>query len=113
MVSVSCRYTLTSPVFWLLLLVITAHLAALGGNLGGVTSWLFGLDGGQLAGQLHLDVLVPVRGFKRCVDAANGFGESHRHYKPSSDCASSANGPSCYAALLFWWFCWSWSARFL
>lgn len=53
---------------------ITA-IAALGGNLGGVTSWLLGLDGGQLAGQLHADVLVPVLDFKRCVDAANGYGE--------------------------------------
>lgn len=52
-----------------------AHLAALGGNLGGITSWLLGLDGGKLAAQLHADVLVPVKGFKRCVDAANGYGE--------------------------------------
>eukprot|EP00775_Hariotina_reticulata_P007016 gene7016-7230_t len=28
---------------------------------------------GQLAGQLHADVLIPVLGFKRCVDAANGY----------------------------------------
>eukprot|EP00878_Enallax_costatus_P021444 GHUV01022696.1.p2 GENE.GHUV01022696.1~~GHUV01022696.1.p2 ORF type:complete len:175 (+),score=40.34 GHUV01022696.1:1250-1774(+) len=47
--------------------------AALGGNLGGISSGLLGLDGGQFAAQLHLDVLVPVRGFKRCVDAGNGF----------------------------------------
>lgn len=55
----------------------TSATAALGGNLGGITSWLLGLDGGRLAAKLHADVLVPVRGFKRCVDAANGYGELH------------------------------------
>jgi hypothetical protein len=49
--------------------------AALGGNLGGVSSWLLGLDGGQLAAQLHADVLIPVLGYKRCLDADNGYGE--------------------------------------
>jgi hypothetical protein len=52
--------------------------AALGGNLGGVTSWLLGLDGGQLAAQLHADVLIPVLGYKRCLDAENGYGECMR-----------------------------------
>eukprot|EP00878_Enallax_costatus_P034339 GHUV01038065.1.p1 GENE.GHUV01038065.1~~GHUV01038065.1.p1 ORF type:complete len:220 (+),score=47.88 GHUV01038065.1:638-1297(+) len=52
---------------------LTALGIALGGNLGGISSGLLGLDGGQFAAQLHLDVLVPVRGFKRCVDAGNGF----------------------------------------
>ncbi|KAI8475904.1 MAG: thylakoid-anchored PsbP-like protein [Monoraphidium minutum] len=51
----------------------TAAAVALGGNLGGVTSGLLALDGGAAAGRLRLDVLVPVRGLKRCVDAANGF----------------------------------------
>ncbi|GLC42035.1 Thylakoid-anchored PsbP-like protein [Pleodorina starrii] len=46
---------------------------ALGGNLGGVTSWLLGLDGGELAGRLRADVLIPVRGAKRCVDYTYGF----------------------------------------
>lgn len=46
---------------------------ALGGNLGGVTSGLLGLDGGEAAGKLRLDVLIPVKGFKRCVDAQNGW----------------------------------------
>ncbi|WIA08472.1 hypothetical protein OEZ85_007908 [Tetradesmus obliquus] len=45
----------------------------LGGNLGGVTSWLLGLDGGQLAATLHADVLIPVLGYKRCQDAGNGY----------------------------------------
>lgn len=53
---------------------LTAAAVALGGNLGGVTSGLLALDGGELAGRLRLDVLVPVRGLKRCYDAANGFG---------------------------------------
>eukprot|EP00879_Flechtneria_rotunda_P006547 GHRR01006880.1.p1 GENE.GHRR01006880.1~~GHRR01006880.1.p1 ORF type:complete len:308 (+),score=105.40 GHRR01006880.1:460-1383(+) len=52
---------------------LTAVAIALGGNLGGITSWLLGLDHGQLAGKLHLDVLVPVSGFKRCVDNGNGY----------------------------------------
>jgi hypothetical protein len=42
-----------------------------------LTSWLLGLDGGLLAGQLHADVLIPVLGLKRCVDAANGYGMWH------------------------------------
>ncbi|GIL59151.1 hypothetical protein Vafri_14071 [Volvox africanus] len=46
---------------------------ALGGNLGGITSWLLGLDGGELAGRTRADVLVPVRGAKRCVDYTYGF----------------------------------------
>jgi hypothetical protein len=60
----------------------------LGGNLGGLTSMLLGLDGGHLAGRLHVDVLVPVRGFKRCFDTVNGFGA-----------ASFAQQPACAAAL--------------
>lgn len=46
---------------------------ALFGNLFGVTSALLSLDGGAAAGDLRLDVLVPVRGYKRCVDYQNGF----------------------------------------
>jgi hypothetical protein len=49
---------------------------------------LLGLDGGHLAGRLHVDVLVPVRGFKRCFDTVNGFGT-----------ASCAQQPACAAAL--------------
>lgn len=45
----------------------------LGSNLLGGTSLLLGLDGGRFAAQQRLDVLVPVRGFKRCVDYQNGF----------------------------------------
>lgn len=49
-------------------------LPALGGNLGGVTSALLALDGGALAARLHLDVIIPVRGFKRCLDLENEYG---------------------------------------
>lgn len=56
--------------------------AVLGGNLGGVTSQLLALDGGQLAESLRLDTLTPVsRGgaqggpYKRCVDGTFGYGE--------------------------------------
>jgi hypothetical protein len=49
--------------------------AVLGGNLFGVSSFLLGLDDGATAGRLRLDVLVPVKGFKRCVDYQNGYGE--------------------------------------
>lgn len=51
------------------------HAAVLVGNLGGVTGLLLGADGGKLAARLRLDLLIPVRGFKRCVDYDNGYGE--------------------------------------
>jgi hypothetical protein len=54
---------------------LTATTIALGGNLFGVTSFLLGLDEGKTAGNLRLDALVPVDGFKRCYDAQNGFGK--------------------------------------
>ncbi|GFH17698.1 PsbP domain-containing protein [Haematococcus lacustris] len=46
---------------------------ALGGNLGGITTQLLGLDGGKLAERLQLDAVYPVRGLKRCVDGVYGF----------------------------------------
>ena len=49
--------------------------AVLVSDLGGATRGLLGLDGGKLAGKLHLDVLYPVKGLKRCLDSQNGFGE--------------------------------------
>ena len=54
--------------------VISPPGAALGGNLGGVTSRLLALDGGQLAGRARLDVIIPVAGFSRCADYENGYG---------------------------------------
>lgn len=56
--------------------------AALVGNLGGLTSTLLGLDGGAFAGKLRLDVLYPVRGYKRCYDAGNGYGLFHAFLLP-------------------------------
>lgn len=56
----------------------TPPAPALGGNLLGVTSWLLGLDGGQLAGRLKLDVLWPVRGSMRCYNPSKGYGKGGR-----------------------------------
>ena len=50
-----------------------AASVAVGGNFLGTTSRLLALDGGRTAARLHLDVLYPVRGFKRCWDSQNGF----------------------------------------
>ena len=57
------------------LLVGTSSAAAiaLGGNLFGLTSGLLGLDGGATARNLRLDVLFPIKGYKRCVDYQNGY----------------------------------------
>lgn len=56
-----------------------AHPAALGGNLGGVTSRLLGLDGGGLAKSLKLDTIIPVQAspapYKRCLNGSYGFGK--------------------------------------
>ena len=41
---------------------------------GGVTGLLLSADGGQFAHSVRLDVLVPVQGFKRCVDYQYGYG---------------------------------------
>jgi hypothetical protein len=38
-----------------------------------VTSALLSLDGGRLAAATNLDVLVPVGGYRRCLDTQNGF----------------------------------------
>lgn len=51
----------------------SATAIALGGNLFGISSFLLGLDGGKTAGNLRLDALIPVKGFKRCVDLQNGY----------------------------------------
>ena len=50
-----------------------AASVAVGGNFLGTTSRLLAFDGGRTAARLHLDVLYPVRGFKRCWDSQNGF----------------------------------------
>lgn len=46
---------------------------ALGGNLFGVTSFLLSIDGGKVASKLRLDTIVPVLGYKRCIDYQNGY----------------------------------------
>lgn len=46
---------------------------SLGGNLFGVTSALLGIGGGSFARSLRLDVLFPIKGYKRCVDYQNGY----------------------------------------
>lgn len=43
------------------------------GNLFGVSSFLLGLDGGKNAASSRLDAIIPVKGFKRCIDYQNGF----------------------------------------
>ena len=62
--------------------------AALVGNLGGLTSGLLSLDA-ESACAKRLDRLFPVSGFRRCVDAQNGYGASFVIY-----CAA-LHGPCC------------------
>ncbi len=49
-------------------------IAALVGNLGGLSSFLLSLDGGALAARQHLDVLIPVRGYRRALNTNSGYG---------------------------------------
>ncbi|KAG2437352.1 hypothetical protein HXX76_006007 [Chlamydomonas incerta] len=82
---------------------------ALGGNLGGCTSFLLGLDGGQLAGRLRADVLIPVRGIKRCVygGAGNGFeftypatwlGDQTLAYRAAKRAEAARGGPPTFGS---------------
>lgn len=64
--------TLPSP-RRLVLSAIAATSIALGGNFLGVTSWLLSLDQGRLAHKSRIDVLIPVEGYKRCIDYDNGY----------------------------------------
>lgn len=50
-----------------------ASAVALGGNLGGITSFLLGFEP-DTSRKLKLDVVYPVNGYKRCFDTVNGFG---------------------------------------
>ena len=61
--------------------------AVLVSNFGGSSSALLSLDGGQLAGRLKLDVLIPVAGHKRCLDTQNGYGTR-------SNCLQRNHGPT-------------------
>lgn len=49
--------------------------AALIGNLGGLSSFLLSLDGGDLAGKSRVDVLIPVNGYKRAYNKRTGYGQ--------------------------------------
>lgn len=49
--------------------------AALVGNLGGLSSFLLSLDGGDLAGKSRVDVLIPVNGYKRAYNRRTGYGQ--------------------------------------
>jgi len=51
---------------------VTATGLALGGNFLGITSFLLG-NNPELARVSGLDIIVPVQGFKRCVDRENGY----------------------------------------
>eukprot|EP00892_Ulva_mutabilis_P007827 jgi/Ulvmu1/5416/UM022_0211.1 len=46
---------------------LTGLAVVLGGNFGGATSALLGLDGGRVAASLNLDVIIPVNGYKRYI----------------------------------------------
>jgi hypothetical protein len=50
--------------------------AVLLSNFGGIGGALLSLDGGRLAARLKLDALYPVAGYKRCLDAQNGYGDT-------------------------------------
>jgi hypothetical protein len=45
------------------------------GNLGGITSWLLSLDGGEVAARSRVDVLIPVNGYKRAYNTRTGYGQ--------------------------------------
>lgn len=64
--------TLPSP-RRLLLSGLTATSITLFGNFLGVSSFLLGLDDGRTAAKLRLDALIPVHGYKRCLDTQNGY----------------------------------------
>ncbi|CAM6105064.1 unnamed protein product [Calypogeia fissa] len=56
--------------FWLGTSV--GFLAALGGNLGGLTSSIFNLNP-AVSRRVRADLLFPVKGFKRCMETSQGF----------------------------------------
>ena len=53
---------------------------AVGGNLGGITSFLLGLNDG-MSRMLKLDVVYPIQGFKRCLE--KDFGKFSHSLSPS------------------------------
>ena len=75
--------------------------AGLVSNFGGLTSALAGLGDGQAARQLHIDVLYPVRGFKRCLNSDNGFGEGQLHAAHPAHASLPADTQTMLAEFLF------------
>lgn len=57
----------------LLVGVGSASLVAVGANFGGITSFLLGLSP-EIGRNLKLDVVYPIEGYNRCIDANEGFG---------------------------------------
>lgn len=51
----------------------SASLVAVGANFAGVTSFLLGFSP-ENARSLKLDVLYPIDGYSRCIEANEGFG---------------------------------------
>lgn len=51
----------------------SASLVAIGADFGGVTSFLLGLSP-ENSRSLKLDLVYPIGGFSRCIDANEGFG---------------------------------------
>ncbi|CAL1407406.1 unnamed protein product [Linum trigynum] len=50
----------------------SAALVAVGANFGGITSFLLGLSPGT-GRDLKLDVVYPIGGYSRCIEASDGF----------------------------------------
>ncbi|CAK9180255.1 unnamed protein product [Ilex paraguariensis] len=50
----------------------TASLVAVGANFAGITSFLLGFSP-ERSRSLKLDVLYPIRGYRRCIDSNEGF----------------------------------------
>lgn len=71
----SCEIQLSGFSGWFKMHGFVCFFSAIGGNFGGLTSFLLSLDGGSLAAKLDADVLIPVKGYKRCVDRTFGFGK--------------------------------------
>ncbi|KAL3516072.1 hypothetical protein ACH5RR_022974 [Cinchona calisaya] len=54
--------------------VASASLVAVGANFAGITSFLLGLSP-ENARSLKLDVLYPIRGYSRCIEANQAFAD--------------------------------------
>lgn len=52
----------------------SASLVALGANFAGITSLILGVSPETGRG-LKLDVLYPIKGYSRCIETSEGFGQ--------------------------------------